>query len=62
MKNLTIVVEKENAKKYYRENKEEIKKRESERYRKLDRFERKDKIKRSLNIYYRLKKGKEERE
>ena len=40
---------KEKGKKYYRENKEEIKKRERERerYRKLDKFEKKDKIKRS---------------
>ena len=50
------------AKKYYRENKEEIKKRERERYRKLDRFEKKDKMKRSLDRYYRLKKEREESE
>ena len=41
---------KEKAKKYYRENKEEIKKREREKYRKLDRFEKKDKIRRSLSV------------
>ena len=51
---------KEKAKKYYRENKEEIKKRERERYRKLDRFEKKGKIKRSLDRYYILKKEKED--
>ena len=44
------------AKKYYRENKEEIIKREREKYRKMDEFEKKDKIKRSLDKYYRLKK------
>ena len=49
---------KEKAKKYYRENKEEIKKRERERYRKIDRFVKKNKIKRSLDRYYRLKKEK----
>ena len=38
---------KEKPKKYYRKNKEEIQKREIERYRKLDRFENKDKIRRS---------------
>ena len=53
---------KEKAKKYYRENKEEIKQRERERYRKLDRFVKKNKIKRSLDRYYRLKKEKEESE
>ena len=41
---------------YYRENKEEIKKRERKRYREMVKFERKDKIKRSLGRYYRLKK------
>ena len=53
---------KEKAKKYYRGNKEEIEKRERERYRKLDRFEKKDKIRRSLDRYYRLKKEREESE
>ena len=53
---------KEKAKTYYRGNKEEIKKRERERYRKLDRFEKKDKIQRSLDRYCRLKKEKEESE
>ena len=51
---------KEKAKKYYRENKEAIKKRQRIRYRKMDKFESKDKIKRSLDRYYRLKKEKEE--
>ena len=53
---------KEKAKKYYRENEEEIKKRERESFKKLDRFEKKGKIKRSLDRYYRLKKEKEESE
>ena len=53
---------KEKLKKYYTENKEEIKKRERERYIKLYRFEKKDKIKRSLDRYYRLKKEREESE
>ena len=53
---------KEKENKYYRENKEEIKKIERGRYRKLDKFEKKDKIKRSLDRYYRLKKEKEESE
>ena len=53
---------KEKATKYYGENKEEIKKRERERYRKLDRFEKKDKIKISLDRYYRLKNEREESE
>ena len=48
--------EKEKAKKYYREIKEEIKKRERKRYRQMDKFEKRDKIKRSLDRYYRLKK------
>ena len=51
---------KEKAKKYYREHKEQIKKRERERYRKLDIFEKKDKIKKGLEKYYRLKKEREE--
>ena len=51
---------KEKAKKYYRKNKEEIRKRERERYRKLDKLEKKDKIKKSLDRYYRLKKEKED--
>ena len=51
---------KEKAKKYYTENKEVIKKRERIRYRKMDKFERKDKIKRSLDRCYRVKKEKEE--
>ena len=42
---------KENAKKHCSDNKEEIKKRERERYRKLDKFENKDKMKRSLDRY-----------
>ena len=53
---------KERVKKYYRENKAEIKKRERKRYRKLDKFKKKDKIKRSLDRYYRLKKEREESE
>ena len=48
---------KEKARKYYKENKEEIKKREIEWYRKLDKFEKKGKIKISLDRYYKLKKG-----
>ena len=51
---------KEKPKKYYRENNEEITKRERERYRKLNKFEKKGKIKRSLDRYYRLKKEREE--
>ena len=47
---------KEKAKKYYKENKEKIKKRERESYRKMDKFEMKDKIKKSLDRYYSLKK------
>ena len=50
---------KEKAKRYYRQNIEEIKKREREKYRKLDKFEKKDKMKRSLDRYYRLKKESE---
>ena len=53
-------VGKEKTNKYYRENKEEIKKKERERYKKLDMFDKKDKIKRSLERYYRLKKEREE--
>ena len=51
---------KEKAKIYYRQNKEEIKKREREKYRKMHKFEKKDKLKRSLDRYYRLKKEREE--
>ena len=46
----------EKPKKYYRENKEKIKKRERERSRKLDRFEKTEKIRRILDRYYGLKK------
>ena len=53
---------KEKAKRYYRQNKGEIKKREREKYRKMDKFEKKDKIKRSLDRCYRLKKEREESE
>ena len=40
------------TKKIWKKNK----KRERERYRKMDKFEKKDKIKKSLDRYYRLKK------
>ena len=53
---------KEKSRKYYIEDKEEIKKKEREKHGKLDRFEKKDKIKRSLDRYYRLKKEREESE
>ena len=53
---------KEKSRKYYIEDKEEIKKKEREKYGKLDRFEKKNKIKRSLDRYYRLKKEREESE
>ena len=62
MKNIINGGGKEKAKKYYKENKEEIKKRERERYRKLDKFGKKDEIKRPLERYYRLKKEREESE
>ena len=48
---------KEKSKRYYRQNKDEIKKRERKKCRKMDKFEKKDKIKRSLDRYYRLKKN-----
>ena len=51
---------KEKAKKYYRENKEEIKKTERGRYRKLDKFEKKREDKKSLDRYYRLKEENED--
>ena len=47
---------KEKAKEYYKKNKEEIKKREMEKYRNMEKFEKKDKIKKILDRYYRLKK------
>ena len=53
---------KEKARKYYIENKKEIKKRERKRYNEMDKFEKKDKIKRSLDRHYRLKKEREESE
>ena len=53
---------KEKARKYYVENKEETKKRERKRYKEMDKFEKTDKIKRSLERYYRLKKEREEGE
>ena len=50
---------KEKAIEYYKENKEKIKKRERERYRNMDKFEKNDKIKKSLDRYYRLKNEKD---
>ena len=43
-----------------RKSKKKIKKSERKRYREMDKFEKKDKAKRSLDIYYRLKKEKEQ--
>ena len=53
---------KEKAKKYYKENKEEIKKEKGKDIKKWINLKKKDKIKRSLDRYYRLKKEREEGE
>ena len=53
---------KEKAKRNYIENNEGIKKRVRKRYKEMDKFEKKkDKIRRSLDRYYRLKKKRERR-
>ena len=53
---------KEKPKKYYGENKEEIKKKRNRKVQKMDKFEKKDKIKRSLDRYCRPKKEREKSE